>query len=291
MTGFGRGEYLEDGLRITVEIKSVNHRYNDINIRMPRSLNAFEDRIRKLIATKLSRGKIDVGIFWQETDASNKAVTINRELAKKYFAALKELSAELPQANFNVGIHQLALYPEVMQCEVGVVDENTVWRKLGNAVTATLEKINEMRATEGTHICADIIARVELLTSYIDDIDRHAPAIVEEHRNKLLQKMREVLDDTEKTIDETRILQEAALFAERTNFTEELVRLRSHVKQLETTLKSSGGIGKKLDFLVQEINREINTIGSKCNDYITSAIVVEMKSETEKIREQIQNVE
>jgi len=291
MTGFGRGEYLEDGLRIFVEIKSVNHRYNDISVRMPRSLNAFEDRVRKLVAGSLSRGKIEVGIFWQETGGSNKAVTINHELAKKYFAALQELAVQLPQANFNVGIHQLAMYPEVMQSEVGVLDEAVVWLKLREAVSITLEKINEMRATEGAHICADIGDRSELLTSYIDDLDRHAPVIVSEHRIKLLQKMREVLDDTGKTVDETRILQEAALFAERTNFTEELVRLRSHLKQLTSTLKNSGGVGKKLDFLVQEINREINTIGSKCNDYITAAIVVEMKSETEKIREQIQNVE
>ena len=291
MTGFGRGEYLEDGLRILVEIKSVNHRYNDISVRMPRSLNAFEDRVRKLVAGSLSRGKTEIGIFWQETGGSNKAVTINHELAKKYFTALQDLASQLPQANFNVGIHQLAMYPEVMQSEVGVVDEAAVWLKLRDAISGTLEKINEMRATEGAHICDDIATRSQLLTNYIDDLDRHAPAIVSEHRSKLLQKMREVLDDTGKIVDETRILQEAALFAERTNFTEELVRLRSHIKQLTSTLKNSGGVGKKLDFLVQEINREINTIGSKCNDYITAAIVVEMKSETEKIREQIQNVE
>ena len=253
MTGFGRGEYLEDGLRIFVEIKSVNHRYNDISVRMPRSLNAFEDRVRKLVAGSLSRGKIEVGIFWQETGGSNKAVTINHELAKKYFVALQELAVQLPQANFNVGIHQLAMYPEVMQSEVGIVDETAVWLKLRDAVSVTLEKITEMRITEGAHIGDDIVARSELLTGYIDDLDRHAPVIVSEHRSKLLQKMREVLDDTGKTIDETRILQEAALFAERTNFTEELVRLRSHLKQLTTTLKNSGGVGKKLDFL--EIGR------------------------------------
>ena len=291
MTGFGRGEYLEDGLRVTVEIKSVNHRYNDINVRMPRSLNAFEDRVRKLVASNLSRGKIEVSIFWQETGASNKAVTINYELAEKYFRALSELSQRLPEANFNIGIHQLALYPEVMQSEVGVVDEAAIWLKLRGAVEITLTRINEMRLVEGAHICDDIVARSEILTNYIADLDQHAPVIVVEYRAKLLQKIREVLDDTGKTVDETRILQEAAQFAERTNFTEELVRLRSHVKQLATTLKHSSAVGKKLDFLVQEINREINTIGSKCNDYITAEIVVEMKSETEKIREQIQNVE
>lgn len=291
MTGFGRGEYLEDGLRITVEIKSVNHRYNDISVRMPRSLNAFEDRIRKLIAAGLSRGKIDVGIFWQETGASNKAVKVNHELAKKYFEALQDLSSQLPQANFNIGIHQLALYPEVMQSEVSAMDEEDVWRKLRDAVQITLEKINEMRSTEGAHICADIVERTKLLTGYIDSLDQRAPRIVEEHRTKLLQKMREALDATDKIVDEGRVLQEAALYAERTNFTEELVRLRSHIIQLAKTLTLSGGIGKKMDFLVQEINRETNTVGSKCNDYETAAIVVEMKAEIEKIREQIQNVE
>ena len=216
MTGFGRGEYVEEGLRISIEIKSVNHRYNEINVRLPRFLNAFEDKIRKAVANQLNRGKVDVYISWQDTSSAQKAVAVNTQLASKYFTALTELSENIPKAAFNVGIHQLALYPDVLQLETTALEEETAWSKLYTALNVALGAVDEMRCAEGGNLSADIMQRANVLQARIDDLQARAPGIVHEHREKLLVKMRDLFAEMNIATDEARVFQEAAVFAERT---------------------------------------------------------------------------
>lgn len=290
MTGFGRGEYLDASHRVVVEIKAVNHRYNEIVIRMPKHLGSLEDKIRRAIAATLARGRIDVYITLDDYSEKRRAVRVDKELAMAYHSALEELGSLL-NTTLHDNIYHIARYPDVVKVEEVAQDIELLWPKLSQSIDAALNNLMNMRLTEGQAILNDLIARVDRLVTLIEQIEDRSPVIVEEYRAKLTQRMRDLLASIGAEPDETRLLQETALFADRSNFTEEIVRFKSHMAQLKATLLSGEAVGRKLDFIIQEINRETNTIGSKANDLTITNIVVEIKSEIEKVREQIQNIE
>lgn len=290
MTGFGRGEYMDGEHRFIVEIKAVNHRYNEIVIRMPKSLGSLEDKIRKTVAATLQRGRIDVFVSLDEYGEKNRLVRVDKELAIAYHKALKELG-EIIAAPADDNVHQLARYPEVLRVEEMAADVEVLAAKLQAALTAAVDNLMAMRLAEGANIQADMLARVDKIAERICLIESRAPQVVSEYREKLLGRMRDLLATVGAQPDETRLLQEAALFADRIGIDEELVRLRSHLVQLRETLLADDAVGRKLDFIVQEVNRETNTIASKANDFAMANVVVEIKSEIEKVREQIQNIE
>lgn len=290
MTGFGRGEYLDDGHRFIVEIKAVNHRYNEVVIRMPKNLGSLEDRIRKTVALSLARGRIDIFVSVDEYGQKNRAVRLDKELAIAYHKALKELGELLGERpGDNAG--QIAKYPDVLKVEEVTEDVRALWPKLSEAVQAAVDSLLAMRLAEGANIQRDIISRIAKMTKCVDFIEERAPKTAAEYRDKLLARMRELLAAVGAAPDEGRLLQEAAIYADRISITEELVRLRSHLHQLGEALTAEDSVGRKLDFILQEINRETNTIASKANDVSVANVVVEMKSEIEKVREQIQNIE
>jgi uncharacterized protein (TIGR00255 family) len=290
MTGFGRGEYLDADHRFTVEIKAVNHRYNEIVIRMPKNLGSLEDKIRRTVAGTLMRGRIDVFITVDEYSQRKRTVRVDKELAIAYHKALEELGA-LFNVPVTENIYHIAKYPDIFRVEEVADDVSLLWTKLFQAVNMAVGNLMTMRLAEGANIQKDIMTRIDKLADYVEYIDARAPKIVEEYREKLFGRMRELLGVIGAEPEEGRLLQEAALYADRTNFTEELVRLRSHLVQLRDTLLSDDAIGRKLDFIIQEVNRETNTIASKANDAAVANIILEIKSEIEKVREQIQNIE
>jgi uncharacterized protein (TIGR00255 family) len=290
MTGFGRGEFLDAEHRFIVEIKAVNHRYNEIVIRMPKNLGSLEDKIRRSVANTLVRGRIDIFITADEYGQRTRAVRVDKELAIAYHKALKELG-DLFAVPAGENIYQIARYPDVIKIEEVAEDVSLLWPKLSQAIDLAVNNLMTMRLTEGANIQKDMLARIGKLSEYVQFIEERAPLIAEEYRAKLLGRMRELLATIGAETDEARLLQEAALFADRTSVTEELVRLGSHLEQLRDTLLSSDAVGRKLDFIVQEVNRETNTIASKANDSAVANIVLEIKSEIEKVREQIQNIE
>ena len=290
MTGFGRGEYLDNEHRLIVEIKAVNHRYNEIVIRMPKNLGSLEDKIRRSVSATLVRGRIDIFITMEEYGEKKRAVRVDKELAIAYHKCLGEL-AQLLSTSMNDTIHQVAKYPDVIKVEEVTEDVLALWPKLSVAVDTAVNNLMSMRLAEGMNIKEDLLSRVEVITSYITQVEECAPMVLAEYREKILGRMKELLAAVGAEPDLGRLLQETAIFADRTNITEELVRLRSHLIQMNKALQSDGAVGRKLDFIVQEINRETNTIASKANDFTIANLMVEMKSEIEKIREQIQNIE
>ncbi len=290
MTGFGRGEYLDNEHRLIVEIKAVNHRYNEIVIRMPKNLGSLEDKIRRSVSTTLVRGRIDIFITMEEYGEKKRAVRVDKELAIAYHKCLGEL-AELLSTSINDTIRQVATYPDVIKVEEVTEDVLVLWPKLSIAVDTAVSNLMSMRLAEGMNIKEDLLSRVEVITSYITQVEECAPMVLAEYREKILGRMKELLAAVGAEPDMGRLLQETAIFADRTNITEELVRLKSHLIQMNKALQSDEAVGRKLDFIVQEINRETNTIASKANDFTIANLMVEMKSEIEKIREQIQNIE
>lgn len=290
MTGFGRGEYQDDEHRLIVEIKAVNHRYNEIVIRMPKNLGPLEDKIRRSVSNTLVRGRIDVFITMDEYGQKKRAVRIDKELAIAYNKALKDLG-DLFSVAINDNIYQIAKYPDVIKAEEVTEDVLTLWPKLSQAVDVAVSNLMNMRLTEGLNIQQDLALRIDGIETYIAAVEKRAPQILVEYREKILGRMRELLAAIGEEPDSGRLLQEAAIFADRTSITEELVRLKSHLTQFRTALKTDDAVGRKLDFIVQEINRETNTIASKANDFTVVNTVVEIKSELEKVREQIQNIE
>lgn len=290
MTGFGRGEYMDNEYRLIVEIKAVNHRYNEIVIRMPKNLGPLEDKIRRSVSSALVRGRIDVFITIDEYGEKKRAVRIDKELAVAYNKALDELS-ELFAMPVKDRIYQIAKYPDVIRAEEVTEDALSLWPKLSQAVSIAVNNLMQMRITEGLNIQQDLIARIAVIESHINSVEERAPQVLVEYREKILGRMRDLLEMIGEEPDVGRLVQEAAIFADKTNITEELVRLKSHLAQFYTALQIDEAVGRKLDFIVQEINRETNTIASKANDFTVANIVVEIKSEIEKVREQIQNVE
>jgi len=290
MTGFGRGEFVDDDYRFIVEIKAVNHRYNEISIRMPKTFGSLEDKIRRAVAGVLVRGRIDIFITADEYGQSKKTVRIDKELAIAYHKALKDLG-DLLAIPVNENINNIARYPDVLRVEEVADDVSLLWPKMSQAIDDAVNNLMAMRLAEGANIQKDMLARIDKIGEYILFVEGRAPQIAEEYREKLFSRMRDLLSAVGAEPDESRLLQEAALFADRTSITEELVRLGSHLLQLRETLLADDSVGRKLDFIIQEVNRETNTIGSKANDSAVANMVLEIKSEIEKVREQIQNIE
>jgi len=291
MTGYGRGESVMHGRKVVVEIKSVNHRYNDITVKLPRILNAYEDEVRKRLSERVSRGKTDVYINVESLTAADFNIALNEPLADAYVEKLRYIREKYNTAD-DVSLSLIARFPDVVTAEK-VHDDAQAAREIYETMLAALDDAASafisMREREGSALKRDILLKNDELKELAASVAEKAPAVAAEYRERLAQRMREVLADV--NIDESRILTEAALFADRSCVDEELTRLSSHLAQLPEILESGGSAGKKLDFLIQEINREINTIGSKSNDAEITRLVIELKSETEKIREQVQNVE
>lgn len=290
MTGFGRGVYSDEEVKFVVEIKTVNHRYNDIFIKMPKTLNQLEDKIRTTITSKIHRGRVDISISMELFNNSNKKVNVDKKLAIAYDNVLRELAVAL-EIPYTTALLEIAKQPDVLVITEDEADITIFADKLNLALTAAVENILQMRTIEGQNIKNDLLSRVCKLEELVSTIKVQEPIITNDYRDKLLVKVKEFINDSNVVVDEGRLLQEVAIFADRINFTEELVRLSSHFIQFKTNLEVSEPIGRKLDFIVQEINRETNTIASKANDFTVANIIVELKSEIEKIREQIQNVE
>ena len=288
MTGYGRGRVEEGGRTFLVEIKSVNNRYLDINLRLPRQINALEDNIRKYIASRISRGKIDVYINQEKVSEDDIKITIDEQAAKAYYNAFSLLKEKFNLKD-DITISLLTKSNDVIVVEKQEEDFDAIWSTLSKALEEAMNMFIDMRMREGLKLSNDILDRCELIREKVLKIESRSPEIVKEYREKILQRISEFLNDVE--VDQARLLNEVAFFADKSSITEEIVRLESHIEQLKGAVSSSESVGRKLDFIIQEMNRETNTIGSKANDLYITNLVVDIKSELEKIREQIQNIE
>ncbi len=288
MTGFGRCEIQKDSRKFTVELKSVNHRYLDVNIRMPKKLNFFETAIRTLLKSYANRGKVDIFISYEDLSQAQVSVKYNAALAAEYLKYLRQMEEEFGLEN-DVRISTLSRYPEVFTMEEQSEDEEELWNGLKEALEGAFTQFVETRKTEGENLKKDIVTKLDVLSGHIGFIEERSPQIVAEYRTKLEDKMQELLADTQ--IEEGRIAAEVVLFADKICTDEEVVRLRSHIRHMRSTLEEKDEIGRKLDFIAQEMNREANTILSKANDIEVSDHAISLKTEIEKIREQIQNIE
>ncbi len=295
MTGFGRGQYEDENFSVTVEMKTVNHRYNEVAIRLPRFLNPLEDKIRKTILKTVNRGRIDVFINADYTSSENCTLKVDKNLAVAYHRALQEVGSAIGLEELTLNSAQEVMYlsrcQDVINVKEGFFDVETVWPKVEQAVAEALKNLVAMRETEGGNIYGDFIYRADLIAEKLTQIEARSPMVVEEYQAKLTDRLNNLLADHNITVEPERLLQEVAIFADRASITEEIVRLKSHIKQFKNIINSDQPVGRKLDFLIQEFNREANTIASKANDYTLAQIVVEIKAEIEKIREQIQNIE
>lgn len=288
MTGFGRAEVMDSDKKITVELKSVNHRYLDMNVKMPKKFSFFEAAIRNVLKKYIQRGKVDVFISYEDYTENRVALRYNKELAGEYLRYLNAMAQDFQLSN-DVSASVLSHYPEVLVMEEEPVDENEIWSSLEQVLTEAAIQFVTSRETEGQNLKTDLFAKLEALDEKVNQIEERGPEILRAYRERLMQKMREFLEDTQ--IEESRIAAEVVLFADKICTDEETVRLHSHIKNMKDVLDSGNGIGRKLDFIAQEMNREANTILSKANDLEVSNIAIDLKTEIEKIREQIQNIE
>ncbi len=288
MTGFGRCEVAEHNRKFTVEMKSVNHRYLDVNIKMPKKLNFFESAIRGELKKYISRGKVDIFITYEDFSESNTSVRYNREVAAEYLKYLDQMAEEF-QLDNDVRVSTLSRYPEIFTMEEQTMDEEELWKELEKAVDGAAQMFVETRIAEGEHLKDDLLQKLDGMRKLVDLVCERSPGILEEYHQKLADKVRELLGDTK--IEESRLLTEVAIMADRICVDEETVRLRSHIETARKELTAGGSIGRKLDFIAQEMNREANTILSKANDLEVSGYAIELKTEIEKVREQIQNIE
>lgn len=288
MTGYGRVVKTLNGREITVEMRSVNNRFLDCSVKMPRAFSYAEDAVKQKIKEQVSRGKVDVFISVNALEGENVKISLNRPVLEGYLAALRTIASDY-EVRDDISVTALSRYPEVFVVEKPEEDEKQNIADIVSVTQEAIENYNAMRATEGAALAADLRAHAAVILRYVEKVEERSPVTVAEYRTRLENKLREVLEST--TIDESRIVTEAAIFADKVAVDEETVRLRSHLSQLETLLSGGGAIGRKLDFLLQEMNREANTIGSKGNDLEQARNVVEIKAELEKIREQIQNIE
>ncbi len=288
MTGFGRSQINEGGYQISCEIRGVNHRFFDPHIRMPRRYNVLEEKIKEEVKKHIQRGRIEININVDKTDDSRRTLKVDKGLAIAYYNYLKELAENL---NISKEIRVIDVFrlPEVFNLQDEQEDLDVLWNILQKAVQTAVTGVLDMREKEGQNLVQDILARNDLILSYAKELEERAPAVEVEYRNKMQSRILEVLE--QEKLDENRLLQEVAIFADKTSITEEIVRLKSHVQHLKDLLAVNEAVGRKCDFLVQEMFREINTISSKSNDLRMSQIVVDVKAEVEKIREQLQNIE
>ena len=290
MTGFGRGEYSDGKRSITAEIKTVNHRYSDINIKMPKRYSFAEEKIKAIAKKKVKRGKAEISIMVENITEDDMLVKLNTLVAKQYIDNLNELKNTYGLSG-DIDIQLVSTMPDVMKAIPDVEDEEEVIRAIEQAVTIATDNLDDMRAVEGGKLTEDLMMRGELVRGIVKKIEIRAPLVVKDYTEKMYNRIKELTEDAV-DVPEERILMEAAVFADKSNITEELVRLDSQMVQLKNILTlEASPVGKKLDFLVQEMNREANTIGSKSNDLEITALMLETKSEIEKIREQVQNIE
>ena len=288
MTGYGRGQQTLGGMDITVEIRSVNHRYYEYSSRLPRVYGFLDERLKGYLQKAVSRGKVDVGVWIDTVDAPGSEVVVNHALAEGYLKALHEL-AQTYGLRDDVSVNTLSRFPDILTVRKAAEDEEAIWEAVRQVADEALAGFVAMREREGARLREDVLARRQTILRAVEQVEARSPEIVREHMAKVEARMKELLSTA--TVDEQRLLTEAALFADKTATAEETVRLRSHLDQLETLVNASEPVGRKLDFLVQEINRETNTIGSKVQDVELARVVVDVKAEIEKIREQIQNIE
>lgn len=288
MTGFGRCELVWDSRKFTVEVKSVNHRYLDVNIRMPKKLNFFESSIRSLLKQYAARGKVDLFISYEDSAQNQVSLKYNEALAAEYLDCFRKMEEQFGLEN-DIRVSALSRYPEVITMEEQAVDEEELWSLLKETLEGAFTQFVETRITEGENLKKDLLEKLDGILEDVEAIEKRSPEIVKEYREKLEEKVQELLGDTQ--IDENRLATEIVLFADKICTDEELVRLRSHVLHMKATLDEESGIGRKLDFIAQEMNREANTILSKANDLDVSNHAINLKTEIEKIREQIQNIE
>lgn len=288
MTGFGRGEYKEGGVELTVEIKTVNNRYLDAAIKAPRIFAAYEDNIRGIIREKLTRGHADVFISFSDKREREKVLTLDENAARAYVTAAEKIAALFPQLSNDLTVISVLRYTDVLKSEDAVVCDDMLIAAMEEALKSALEKLNTMRHIEGEKLKNDMLSRMDTIEKLVADVEVRAPLVVEGYRAKLETKMKKILENVEP--DEARLLTEAALFADKSNIDEELTRLHSHISQFRE-ICSEELVGRKLDFLIQEFNRETNTICSKSNDIEITRLGLALKNEIEKVREQVQNVE
>lgn len=288
MTGYGRGTAAIDGRELTIELKSVNHRYLDVSMRLPRHLLFLEDGIRKQLAESLNRGHVDVFINYRNTRSDARSVTINTGLLTAYLAAAKEANEALGLRD-DLGLTAALRLPDVTEVCEADEDRDAVSTLCTKAVSIAVEELLSMRLLEGERLKKDLSEKVDTVLSLADQIAERAPLVIEEYRTKLNERIEQLLEKTE--VDRTRLATEVALFADRASIDEEIVRLHSHVEQMRLLFSDTEPVGRKMDFVVQEMNREFNTIGSKANDGALTGHVLAGKAEIEKIREQIQNIE
>lgn len=287
MTGFGRGEYVSNDRKMTVEIKSVNHRYCDINVRMPKKISFLENDIRNFVKKRISRGKVDIFVSYEDNSEGNECIKINEDLIKQYLKYFDVISQEFQLEN-DIKVSNITRYPEVITIEEQEINEELLWNILENALNTAIEKLISTRTTEGELLKKDIIKKLDSINGLVQNIKTRAPYVIEEYKEKLENRINDLLNST---IDEARLAVEVAIYADKCCVDEEMVRLESHIEHMRRTLNKEIPIGRKLDFLLQEMNRESNTILSKSSDIEISTNGLELKTEIEKIREQIQNIE
>lgn len=288
MTGFGRCEFTDEKRKFTVELKSVNHRYLDVNIKMPKKLIFFESSIRALLKEYIERGKVDVYITYEDYTEDNYALKYNSALAAQYLDYLNRMAEEFDLEN-DIRVSNLSRYPDVLVMEEQDVDEKELWDGLERALRGACEQFVASRIKEGENLKVDLIDKLDHMISYVDFIEKRSPQIMEEYRKRLEDKIKEILGDRQ--MDDGRIATEVTIYADKVCVDEETVRLRSHINTTKDTLLEGGSIGRKLDFIAQEMNREANTILSKANNIEISDTGINLKTSIEKVREQIQNIE
>jgi len=288
MTGYGRGDGFAAQKKITVELKSVNNRFTEVVVRMPKHLLPLEERVKKTVQDRVSRGRVDVFITLEEAEEKKRLVKVDKELGLAYYNALRELAdtCGIPE---KFDLVSMASMPGMLVVEAAEDDLETMWPAIQEATGKALDALVAMRQAEGQKLAEDLLKRREIIGAYVADISQRAPQVVSSYQEKLRGRIQELLGETQ--IDENKLANEVAFFADRASITEELVRLDSHLQQMAEIIGCEDAVGRKLDFLGQEMNREINTIGSKANDLAISRQVLEVKSELEKVREQVQNLE
>ena len=288
MTGFGREQGVVEGYEIQVEIRSVNHRYFEFSSRLPRSFSYLDEKLKSFVSERVSRGKVEVSVTISKTEGVEAEIEVNQEIAAGYVNALRNANIKLG-LNDDLSLSDITRFPDVFKIQKVQDDEEVVWNAVKQICFEALNRFINMRETEGQKMYEDISSRLDFIEEKTNEIEKISPLISENYKNRLYSKIKETLEDRD--IDEQRVLTEVAIFSDKIAVDEETVRLHSHVSQLRELINSSEPVGRKLDFLVQELNREVNTIGSKAQDLSVTKTVVELKSEIEKIREQIQNIE
>lgn len=289
MTGFGIGEFKDQYYNLSVECKTINHKYLDINPRIPRKLSFLEDKLRFLIKDHLGRGRVDIFVKFETVTSVGSQLVYDAELAKQYYHILKNIKSDFGLEE-PISPVDIAKFPDVVKITEAEDDEEILWNMLSDAANKALENLCNMRIMEGKKLEKDILARADLLERSVCDLEKYTDTIEKEYKDKLYARISELLDDP-KVVDEYRLAQEVAIYADKSNITEEIVRFKSHINQLRDTVTADESVGRKIDFLIQEMNREVNTMGSKSSDVSIANLVINMKAELEKIREQVQNIE